>query len=111
MSWHTTKEGGTAQKCVKYPDRIGYSTVLIGGYSVPLSHQARNDWMEYVNGIDEYRAYRVAEQKLLAIQYQQNGNPEDISWAIVAREKFFHNAEKSLYEIAKSWATTPSPKE
>lgn len=106
MSWHTTREGGTTQKCVKYPDRVGYTTVLVGGYSTTLSHQARNEWMEYVNSLDEYRSYRTAEQKLLAIQYQQNGSTEDMSWAIVAREKAFHSAEKSMYQIGKAWANS-----
>tara|TARA_B100001778_G_scaffold330827_1_gene333993 strand:- start:17892 stop:18221 length:330 start_codon:yes stop_codon:yes gene_type:complete len=107
MAWHTTREGGTTQKCVKYPDQVGFSTVLVGGFSTVLSHQARNDWMDYVNGLNEYREYRTAEQKLLAIQYQQNGNPNDLSWAIVARERVFHNAEKALYNIAQAWASVP----
>lgn len=108
MAWHTTREGGTTQQCVKYPTEVGFSTVLVGGYSTVLSHRGRNDWMEYVNSLDEYRIFRIAEQKLLAIQYQQNGNPNDISWGIVAREKVFNDAEKSLFQIAKTWTSTPA---
>ena len=107
MAWHTTREGGTSQQCVRYPDQIGLSTVLVGGFSTNLCHQARNDWMEYVNSLTEYREYRNAEQKLLAIQYQQNGNPNDISSSILARDRFFQNAEKSMYNIAKAWASVP----
>lgn len=109
MAWHTTREGGTTQKCIKYPDKVGYSTVLAGGYSTVLSHQARNEWMEYVNSLNEYREYRVAEQKLLSIQYQQNGNPNDLSWGIAARERAFHAAERTLYDIGKAWTSFPAP--
>lgn len=108
MAWHTTREGGTTQKCAKYPDQTGYTTILVGGFSVPLSHQARNDWMEYIADLDEYRVYRTAEQKLLAAQYQQNGNAEDLSWALVARERAFQSAEKAMYQAGKAWASTPA---
>lgn len=106
MAWHTTKEGGTTQKCVKYPERVGYTTILVGGFSTILSHQGRNDWMELVNPSDEYRAYRTAEQRLLSIQYQQQAVVEDLSWAMATREKFFHNRERDLYELGKNWVAT-----
>ena len=106
MAWHSTREGGTTQKCVKYPDQVGFSTVLVGGFSVTLSHQARNDWMEYVNSLTEYREYRNAEQKLLSIQYQQNGNPSDLSWGVVARERSLQSSERVMFNIARAWSTS-----
>lgn len=104
MAWHTTKEASsTVQKCAKYPTEEGFSTILVGGYSTFLSHKARNEWMEYVRDLKEYLDYSTAEQRLLSIQYQQNGNPVDLSWAMVARERAFFNAEKTMYAIAKNW--------
>lgn len=106
MAWHTTKEGGTTQKCVKYPEKVGYTTILAGGFATVLSHQGRNDWMEFINQSDEYRAYRTAEQRLLAIQSQQNSSANDLSWAMATRERFFHNTEKILYIVGKDWIAT-----
>jgi len=114
MAWHTTKEGGTTHKCVKYPEKTGYTTILVGGYTTFLSHEARNDWMEFINPSDEYRAYRTAEQRLLAIQSQQQTSANDLSWSMATRERFFHNTEKTLYDIGKEWVLggpvfTPGP--
>ena len=103
MAWHTTREAGTTQKCVKYPDRVGFTTILVGGYSTVLSHKARNDWAIYIANLAEYAEYRVKEQQLLAAQYQQQGHPKDISWTIIQRELAFHNATTVMFLVAEAW--------
>lgn len=117
MAWHMVNQGGSAFTCIKYPNKIGFNTVLAGGFSTWLSTEARNDWMEYVQNNPAYAEYKTAEQRLLSMQMQQAATAADLSWSLVAREKEYRDKEKIMFEVAKEWCiqvtqpihTTPKP--
>lgn len=99
---------GAPQPCVKYPDKIGFRTLLVGRYETYLSDKGRNLWLEFISNSKEWKELRTAETKLSAIYLQQSATDRDLSKAIMAREKVVQSKNDIVYQIAKTWAESGS---
>ena len=90
-------------QCVKFPSQEGKPTTLPGNFETYLSADGRNAWMEYIRDKVEWGSWRLAEQKLYAIQLRQNGTNTDLASAFLARERPFRRAEEDMFDLAKAW--------